>query len=95
MTVAERSLTPLTERTRIETIVESAWVRSEFVSVWRGPDLELICVSPPRVESWIWTCIGWRSPDDCDAAGGDGWVWSASREQAEVAAMQFYLEKDE
>ena len=25
----------------------------------------------------------------------DGWVWAASREKAEAAALQFYMEKDE
>lgn len=75
-------------------INESVWFRSEFVSVWRGPDLELICVSPRDLESWQWTCIGWRTPDDADGAE-KGWVWAASRDAAEKAAIAFYLQKDE
>lgn len=73
-------------------IAESVWSRSEFASIWRGPDLELVVVSPGGCESWRWTCIGWRTPSNEE--DGSCWMWSASRETAEREAMQFYLEKD-
>lgn len=76
-------------------IVESCWFRSEFASIWRGPDLELIVVQSPRTESWFWTCIGWRSPDDADGASKYGWVWAVSREAAEKQAIEFYMQKDD
>lgn len=68
----------------ITQIAESQWVRGEFTSVWEGPDLTLIVVST-RTEAWAWTCRGWREPED-------EWVRAPSREAAEKAAMQFYLE---
>lgn len=71
-----------------EAVAESQWVRGSFTSVWEGPDLTLIVVqahSPS--ESWEWTCRGWREPEDA-------WTSAVSRDAAEKAAMQFYLEKE-
>ena len=76
------------------TITESTWFRSEFVSIWRGPDLELVVCQHPRTEAWRWTCVGCRTPDDSDNADKSGWVWAVSRESAEQAAIRFYVEKD-
>lgn len=64
------------------------WLRFEFVSLWAGPDIELVVLQEGgSSEAWRWTARGWREPED----------WSepwASREQAERAALQFYLQKD-
>lgn len=78
----------------LEQFPESVWVRGDFTSVWRGPHLELVVVSPGGLESWRWTCIGWRTPDDCNEADREGWVWAPTREAAEKAALEFYLEKE-
>lgn len=86
---------PMTEaHLSIDHAPGTQWFRSEFVSVWEGPNLELVCVSPGTAESWQWTCIGWRTPDDADGAE-KGWVWAASREAAEKAALAFYMQKDD
>lgn len=75
---------------------DSCWIRGEFLSVWIGPDIELIVVqSGGPSESWHWTARGWRKPDDDWGSDQDGWVETGSREAAEKAAMAFYLEKDE
>jgi hypothetical protein len=74
-------------------IEESEWFRSDFVSIWRGPDLELLVVQCPTSEAWEWTCLGWRTPDDADNAKR-GWVSAPSRKAAEIAAMKFYLSKE-
>lgn len=78
-----------------DAIHESRWMRSEFVSVWIGPDLELICVQSAAAESWRWTARGWRQPDDDWAADRQCWVEAVSRKSAEAHAMRFYMENDE
>lgn len=71
------------------------WVRTEFVSIWRGPDIELIVVqSNGSSESWQWTARGWREPDDCNGADQWGWCEVATRRGAELTALEFYLERD-
>lgn len=75
------------------------WHRDESFSVWKGVkevSLQLIVVQNSGAdESWSWTARGWREPDDDYGADKWGWVASSTREAAESAALQFYLEKDE
>lgn len=74
----------------------AGWFRTSFCSVWGGPDLELIVVQNGRsCENWQWTARGWREPDECDGADRWGWVETSTRQAAEDAALQWYLEKDE
>lgn len=69
--------------------VVGQWMRGVFTSIWEGPDLSLIVVQRGGPsEAWQWTCRGWREPEN-------DWMWAASREAAEQAALAFYLEKDE
>ena len=73
-------------------IEQTQWKRTEFTSIWFGPDIELIVVQNGRsYESWQWTARGWREPDDCDGADKWGWVETTSRDACEKAALIFYL----
>lgn len=75
---------------------EIGWLRTSFLSLWKGPDIELIVVQNGRSsENWKWTARGWREPDECHESNGDGWCEEASRERAENEALKFYMEKDE
>jgi len=75
---------------------ESQWVRSEFFSIWHGPDIELIVVQNcGSSASWQWSARGWREPDDDDGADNWGWCETSTREVAERFALEFYMEKDE
>lgn len=81
---------------RLHEAKRTRWRRSAFTSVWRGPDLELVVVqNSGSDESWSWTARGWREPDDCDGADKWGWVNTATRNDAENAALRFYMENDE
>ena len=64
------------------------WHRSEFISVWQGPDIELLVLqNGGSSEDWRWTARGWREPE----------YWSeafSTREKAEEAALVFYLDKE-
>lgn len=72
----------------------SGWWRSEFASVWVGPDVELIVVQNGRSsEAWKWTARGWREPSDGDYADAGGWCNATSRGSAETDALRWYLEK--
>ena len=74
---------------------KSEWIRAEFVSIWIGPDIDLIVVqSNGSSESWQWTARGWREPDDANGADNFGWCEVSTRKIAEDAALRFYMEKD-
>ena len=76
--------------------VAAGWFRSSFMSFWGGPDLELIAVQDGgSSEDWKWTCRGWRRPDEVDGADAQGWVKALERDEAEKAALMWYMEKDE
>jgi hypothetical protein len=75
---------------------QTQWQRSEFTSIWVGPDIELIVVqNGGSSESWKWTARGWREPDDDWMVDAYGWVNNVSRAGAEKEALRFYMEKDE
>ena len=71
------------------------WHRTDFVSVCDTEFTDLIVVQMACTESWQWTARGWRQPDDCDGATADGWVWAATRTQAEAAASRWWAESKE
>jgi len=80
----------------LQQIPESQWVRSEFASFWRGPDIEIIVVQNYGAdESWSWTTRGWRQPSEADGADRWGWVNTSTRAACEKHALAFYLSKDE
>jgi hypothetical protein len=70
-------------------ISAAGWRRFDFCSVWEGPDLTLVVIQENHEgEDWRWACRGWREPET---------AWSESfttREKAESAALEFYLQED-
>ena len=95
--VANSALSEIAERLEeLSRDSKSHWIRTEFTSVWNGPDIDLIAVqSNGPIESWQWTARGWREPGDCEGADSWGWCEVSTREGAEKSALRFYMEKDE
>lgn len=70
------------------------WHRTEFLSFWGGPDLELVVLqNGGSSESWKWTARGWREPGEGDGAT-DGWCECISRSKAEDEAIRWYMQKE-